>query len=182
MSFFSIFHEKPSAVKPLFGPKHVNSVKNNILGPKCQQDAFIFRFFIQKNNCSYTHILSKNVYSLRNTIFSCPYLSKNVHSHENTLLSYHFFQIFMKNPMLSCLYLVKKTSIKSKLHYIMGGKSRQDAFFGFSRKNYCLNTYVLSKRRPFSIKHNALMPVFCRKNVQSYKNTVLSCHFFSNVT
>ena len=197
MSFFSIFHEKPSAVKPLFGPKHVNSVKNNILGPKCQQDAFIFRFFIQKNNCSYTHILSKNVYSLRNTIFSCPYLSKNVHSHENTLLSYHFFQIFMKNPMLSCLYLVKKTSIKSKLHYIMGGKSRQDAFFGFFtkklllkylcfikktsilNKTQCSHARILQKKRPILQKHCALMSFFLKCYM---KNPLLSCPYLIKKT
>ena len=51
-------------------------------------------------------------------------------------------------------------------------------FSDFSRKNHCSLTPILSKKRPFSKKHPALMPIFCQKNVHPHKNTVLSCHFF----
>ena len=68
----------------------------------------------------------------------------------------------MKNPLLSCPYLVKKTSIQSKLQYIMGQKSQQDALL-------------------FPINHEkitALMHIFCQKNVNFLKNTILTCPYF----
>ena len=61
---------------------------------------------------------------------------KNIHSLSKThFFHVFFFKIFMKTPMLSCPYLVKQTSILSKVRFIMGQKSQQDAFFSdFSRK------------------------------------------------
>ena len=49
----------------------------------------------------------------------------------------------------------------------------------FSRKNHCSHAYILSKKPPFSKKHNVLIPIFNQKIVHSLKNTVLSCHFFN---
>ena len=69
--------------------------------------------------------------------------------------------------------------ISVKLQYIIGQKSQ---FYGllsdFSRKNYCFNVYILSKRLSFAKKHSALIPVICRKNLHYLKNKVFSCHFF----
>ena len=98
--------ETPPQVMPIYGQKSVNSA--NILS-KTQVHS-------QKTHCSYTHISSTNVYSLK---YSCIF----------------FFNLFLKNPLFSCPYLVKKTSILSKVRFIMGHKSQQDAFFSdFSRK------------------------------------------------
>ena len=57
----------------------------------------------------------------------------------------------------------------------MGERSPKDAFFCyFSRKNYYSNAHV-SKRRPFSKKHIALMPIFCSKT-SNFSKTLCS-HF-----
>ena len=134
---FKKFHETPPQVMPIYGQKSVNSA--NILS-KTQVHS-------QKTHCSYTHISSTNVCSLKN---SCIF----------------FLNLYLKNPLFSCLYLVKKTSIMSKLHYIMGQKSQQDALF-------------------FPIFHEkitTLMPTFCQKNVHSLKKTLISCPYFVRKT
>ena len=64
---------------------------------------------LEKTHCSQVHILSKNVQSLKNTVVRC-----------------YFFKIFRKKFLLSSSYLVKKTSILSKLNYIMGLRSQYE--------------------------------------------------------
>ena len=138
MSFLSqIFREKLSAAKPIFGPKNVNSVKTTLyFGLQKPKDALLFPFFT-KNNCSFTHILSKNVHSLKNTLFSCPcfvkktsvpsktqcshfhILSKNVSLSKTQCFHVMLSKFFMKNPLLSCPYLIKKATILSKLHFFL---------------------------------------------------------------
>ena len=55
---------------------------------------------------------------------------------------------------------------------------RMPLFFSdFSRKNHYSHVHILSKKRPFFKKHSALMPIHYQKNVNSLKNTMLSCHF-----
>ena len=49
-------------------------------------------------------------------------------------------------------------------------------FSDFSRK--CSHADLLSKKRPFFKKHDAFVPIFCQKNVNSLKNTVFICPFF----
>lgn len=51
-------------------------------------------------------------------------------------------------------------------------------FFQFFTKNISSHAYILSKKRPSLKRHNALVPIFCPKNVHSLKNTVFSCPFF----
>ena len=88
---------------------------------------------------------------------------KKVHFFKNTVLSRHFFRFFMKNPPLSCPYLV-------------------------THRQFCQNSTILWARKVdrmlfISIYHEklgALMPTFCQKNVHSLKNTVPSCQFFFN--
>ena len=133
------------------------------MGKKSQQGALFFqkRPFPKKQTALMPIFCPKNVYSLKNTVLTCNF----------------FFKFVMKNPLLSCPYLVKKTSILTKLYYIMGQKSQQDALFSdFSRKNYYSHVHILSKKPPK--KHIVLMSIFCEKNVHSLKNTVLSCHSF----
>ena len=51
-------------------------------------------------------------------------------------------------------------------HYTVYGptKSIRCRFFhDFSRKNQCSHAHILSKKRKFSKKHIALMPIFCQK-------------------
>ena len=125
----------------------------------------------------------KNAKSLKNTLFSCPcFVKQNVHSLKNTLLPCHFFQIFMENPFLSCPYLVKKMSILSKLHYIIGQKvNRIPLFFPNFHDKILLSCPYFIKNCPFSNKHIVLTPIFCQKNVHSLKNSVLAS-FFSKVS
>ena len=75
-----------------------------------------------------------------------------------------FFQIFMKNPLLSCPYLVQKkvTSVKTTLQY-KPKKSKGCPFF-FPRF--------------FTKKISALMPIFCPKNVHSLQNSGALISFF----
>ena len=61
----------------------------------------------------------------------------------------------------------------------MGQKTQQDPFFfKFLTKKSLLSCLYFVKKRQFSRKLTALMPIFCQKNVHSLKNTVLPCHFF----
>ena len=60
VTFFSIFHEKPPAVMPIFGQKNVNSVKTTLYyGSKKVNRMPFFSDFSQKINCSHAHIFSK---------------------------------------------------------------------------------------------------------------------------
>ena len=109
---------------------------------------------------------------------------KNVHFLKNTVLSCHFFNFYMKNPLLSCLYLIKKPSILSKLLILWIKEVNRMLFFFLPI---------------FYGKITSLMPIFCQenvhcqkiqcsqvhilsKNVQSLKNTVLWCQFLKFFT
>ena len=78
---------------------------------------------LKKNYCSHVHILLKNVQSLNNLTHPCRYNIRKTSNLSKTRCAYvNFFKFFMKNPLLSYPYLVKKTSIFSKLHYILFAK------------------------------------------------------------
>ena len=96
-----------------------------------------------------------------------------------TLCSYvNFFKIFIKNPLLSCPYLIKNVnSIKTTLYY-EPKKSIWCPFFPISHEKIIAFMPIFCKKRPFSKKHAALKSRFCHKNGHSLKNTVLLCHFF----
>ena len=134
------------------------------MGQKSQQDALYLRFFTKKLLLS-CHFCQKNVHSLKNTLFSRAYLVRKTSIFSKTLCSHvNFFKIFIKNPLLPCLYLVKKNinSVKALLYF--WPKSQQDALFSdFSSKNNCFHADILSKKRLFSQKHNALISIFCQK-------------------
>ena len=108
---------------------------------------FLYPYFVQK-----TSIHKKTRY------FQAHILIKNFHFLKNTMLSYHLFHV---KHLLSCPYLVKKTSNLSKLHYIMGQK---------------LNKIPFSQI--FHETMTALMPIFCQKNAHSLKITLLACPYF----
>ena len=96
---------KNQDVMPIFGQKCVDSVKTTLYYGLKKLIWYPFSDFLRKNHCSNTHILWKNAHSLKTDCF-------------------HVIFFFMKNPMLPCPYLVQKTSILSKEHYIMGQKSQ----------------------------------------------------------
>ena len=99
--------------------------------------------------------------------------------------SHVYFQIFMKNPILLCPYLVKQ---KRKVFFLL-----------FAMENPCSDAHILSKIRPFSQKilfpcsffqifHQktpAVMSIFGQKNAISVKTTIfygpkksIKCLFF----
>ena len=82
------------------------------------------------------------------------------------VLSCHLLKFFMKNPILSCPYLFKKTinSVKTAL-YNGSKKSIKCSFFSI-----------------FHGKITSLMPIFCQENVHSRKNTLLSYPYFVEKT
>ena len=103
---------------------------------------------------------------------------KNVQSLKNTMFSYHFFSNFAWKTLRCHAHMIKKTSILSTCIILWIKKVNRLSFVSdFSRKNHLSHAHILSRKRPFSKKHFALIPVFCRKNVQSLKNTLLSCQF-----
>ena len=88
---------------------------------------------------------------------------KNVHSLKNTVLSFHFFEIFVKNSLLLCHILSKKVnSVKTKRYY-GPKKSIRCLFFRFSQTNHRSHAHILQK-------------------VDSLKNTLLSWLYFVNKT
>ena len=109
--------------------------------------------------CSFVRFFMKKPF------FSCPF----------------FVKLFMKNPILSCPYLVQKNvnSLNTTLYY--GSKQSLGCpfFFRFFTKKSLLSCPYFVKKLPFFKKHSALIPIHYQKNVNSLKNTMLSCHFFS---
>ena len=133
--------------------------------------------FHKKNTALIPMLFQKDVHSLKNTL-----LSSHAHilfAQKHCNLMSRFFNFYMKNPMLSCPYLIKNRSILSKLNCIMDQKSQQDALFFrifhgkitslipiffqgdvHSRKNTLPSSPDFIKKRPVSQKHGALMSVF----------------------
>ena len=107
MSFFQIFHEKAPAVMPILGQKNVNSIKTTLYyGPRKSIGCFFF---------------FKNVHSLINKPLSCPYFVQKTSMLSKTRCSHViFFQICHEKPSAVMHIFGQKTSILSKLYYIMG--------------------------------------------------------------
>ena len=75
--------------------------------------------------------------------------------------------MFTENPLLSYPYLVKKTSILSKLHYIVSAKKvNKMSFFSLTI---------------FHEKMTAAMAIFCQKHLNSLKKTLLSFSYFVKI-
>ena len=100
-------------------------------------------------------------------------LLKTLYSH--LILS----EIFMKNPYCHSHIWSKKRQFSQ--HYPMLWVKIviwMPFFFRFFTKKSLLSCPYLSKKRPFFKKHSVLIPIHYQKNVNSLKNTMLSCHFF----
>ena len=177
MSFyFQFFLENPPAVIPIFGQKPVKTTL--CYGQKSQQDV-LFSDLRRKNHTSHAHILSKKHVHPQKMRFSHAHiLSKKRQFSQKHSIVMSFFQIFIKNPLLLCPYLVKETSILLKLSCSMDQKTWYNPLFpDFWRKTHSSHAYFLSKKCPFSKIHNAFMPIFCEQNIHSLKKTMLSCNF-----
>ena len=105
--------------------------------------------------------MPKSVHSLKNQCFHAHILSKYVYSLKNKWFSCNFFKFCMKNPLVVMSKFGKKTSILAKLHCLWANKVNSLPFFPL-----------------FSRKSNALMPIFCQKNVKFLKNTLLSSTYY----
>ena len=68
-------------------------------------------------------------------------------------------------------------SVNTTLFYGLK-KSKRYPFFLFFTEKSLLSCPWFVKKRPFSKKHVALMPLFFQNNVHSLKNILLSYHFF----
>ena len=114
MSFyFQFFLENPPAVIPIFGQKPVKTTL--CYGQKSQQDV-LFSDLRRKNHTSHAHTLSKkHVHPLKMRFSHAHILSKKRPFSQKHSIVMSFFQIFIKNPLLLCPYLVKETSILLKL-------------------------------------------------------------------
>ena len=121
MSFFQIFHETPHPGMPKFGQKNVNFVKTTLnYGPKKSKGCPFFPIFHEKISTLMPIFCQKNAHSKKITLLSYPYFVKKTSIISKTQSSHViFFNFFMKNPWMSCPYLVQKNinSVKPTLHY-----------------------------------------------------------------
>ena len=93
-----------------------------------------------------------------------------------------FFKFFMKNPLLSSPYMVKKTSNLSKLHYFGPEKTIGcPSFLIFHGKIIALisTAHIFWKNCPFSKNHLFLCPYYVKKHPFSRKQIAL-ISFLSN--
>ena len=134
-----------------------------------------FSNFSRKNQCPYAHILLRKVHALKNTMLLCPFFVKKW-SFSKTRWSHVIFIKFSWKT-LCCNSDFWSKNVNSVKTILWAKKVNWKPFFSqFSRKNHF--SQAIWQKRPFSIKQNALMLIFGENNVQSLKNTVLSCHFF----
>ena len=88
----------------------------------------LFSDVFQKNQRSHAHILSKNYLLSKNRLFLCPYFVKKTSiltkKHCSHQFSHYFFKFLHVKPPAFIPTLSLKTSILSKLNYIMGPKSQ----------------------------------------------------------
>ena len=160
--------------------KNVNSVNTTLFyGHKIQQDALFVPLFHEKITALMPIFYQKCVYSLKNTLLSCPYQSKKrPFSQKHGALMCFFFKFFMKNSCCRAHDWSKNVNfVKTNLYF--GPKKSQDALFSyFSLKNYCSYVNILSKKRPFSRKKQLSSPRFAKKTSTLLKTNFSHVCFF----
>ena len=161
---------------PIFGQKmSILSKLHYIIGQTCHP-SFFPNF--HKKYCSHAQILSKNVHSLKNTMFSHSYFVKNVHPLKYTEFSRHFFKIFMKNPC--CNAFIWWTNVKFvKITIFYGPK--KSTFSNYHEEMTALMP-IFCQKNINSLKKIALMPVFCQKTSILSKTRQFQVIFFSTKT
>ena len=124
--FFLIFHEKHPAVMPIFGKKTFNFAKTTLYyGPIKSIEWHFFPIFDEKINALMPIYCPKNINSLKSILLSCPYIArKRPFSQKHVaLMSFSYIYLHQKPPPVIPI-LGQKTSILSKLYYMMGQKSQ----------------------------------------------------------
>ena len=130
MSFFLNWSQKIPCSHARIWYKIVNSVKTTrIYRPKKSTKCPFFSDFSQQRLLSCSYFVKKHLFIKKHAFYvhilcqKIPILSKT----QRSLLI--FFQIYYEKPQLSCPHLVNKTSIQTKLQYIMGQKVNKMPFF-----------------------------------------------------
>ena len=139
------------------GQKHVNSVKTILYyGPKKSTGCPFSSIFHEKITTFMRISVKKRTFSKENTL-SSPYFVRKTSILSKTLCSHvNFFKIFMKNPLLPCLYLVKKHQFYQSSTTLMAKNSKDALFSNFSRKNNCPHAHTLSKKTSILLKSKRL--------------------------
>ena len=144
-------------------------------------DALFFPIFHEKITTLMPTFCQKNVHSLKNTLFSCPYFVKKTSILSKTPSSQVFFFIFHVKPnaVMPIFGENNVNSVTTTLDYGPKKSIGCPFFLHFSRKNHYCHALILPKKHPFSKKHAAFTPIFFKNRYVYYlKNTVLSCHIF----
>ena len=166
MSFFLIFHKHPILSCRYFVKKRQFCQNQNTWWAIKVHKMPFFSNSSWNNRCSHTHILSQvRLFSKEHTALKFMFYEK-MSVLSKTLCSCHFFKFFMKNPLLSSPYMVKKTSNLSKLHYFGPEKTIGcPSFLIFHGKIIALisTAHIFSKNRPFSKNHLFLCPYYVKK-------------------
>ena len=158
--------KNPMLSRP-FWSRNVNSVKTTVYYRPKKSGCLVFSSIFHEKITALMHIFCQKTFlSPKKITTVLPYFVKKLSILSKTQCSnVIFFQIFMKNPLLSCPYLVKKkvTSVKTALQY-KPKKSKGCPFFSpdFSRKKSLLSC-----------------PYFVKKTSILSKTLVLSYHFFN---
>ena len=101
---------------PVFGQKKRQFCQNyTILWAKKINRMLFFPIFHEKTILLMPIFCQKNVHSLKTQCSHAHILSKKRPFSQKHSIVMSFFQIFIKNPLLLCPYLVKETSILLKL-------------------------------------------------------------------
>ena len=140
-----------------------------------------FSIFSRKNYCLMPIYIfkNKNVHSLITHYSHANILSKKRPFSQKHCALMSIKKKIMKNPLLSCLYLITKRQFCQN-NTILWAKevSRMPIFCDFSRKNYRSYAHILWKN-VHSLKNTLLSSLyFVKKTSILSKNTVLLCHFF----
>ena len=148
---------------PIFGQKHVNSVKTIPYYRSNKSIGCPFFMIFYEKITTLMRIFVIKTYILERTHSSHAHIwSENRPFFLKTLCSRHFFQNFHEKPPAHMPIFGKKNpSILSKHYYIFGQKINRMPFFLI-----------------FYVKTTSFMPIFCQKNVCSLKNTMLSFPYF----
>ena len=168
---------------PIFGQKtSILSTKLfYIFGQKVNRMPFFSDFwdFSHTVNCFHIHILSKKrLFSQKHNALISIFCQKTSILSKPLCSHVILCTFFMKTPLRSCPYLVKKSTILSKLHFIFyygSKKSIKCPFFlifhekclrsypfsdkktSFIYKTKCSRSHILSKKCQFSQKHGILV-------------------------
>ena len=113
-----------------------------LLAPRVNRMPF-FLIFLEKITALMPIFCQRNVHSLKITLPSCPNFVKKT-SIFSKKLCYHviFFKFFIKNPLLSCPYLIKKCKFCLNYTKFMGQKCQQNALFSdFSQQRLLSCSY-----------------------------------------